>query len=186
MTKLLRAVLPMVAGGLLLAGCTTTEGGTASPASTSSAAQTASSGTPGTPGAASTKSLDPCDLLTPADVAGLARFGAADKKDVPGGRTCGYTKQVASASEEGLSVGVAVRDAQSIDSVNDAGGGKTTGNVNGRKAIQAPSPPAGCTLALGVGDSARVDVVVVSADSAKACDIASQIADKVEPKLPKG
>lgn len=185
MTKLFaRVVLPLAAGGLLLAGCTSTEGGTASPAP---AAAGSSSGAPSS-GTPSTASLDPCELVTAADVASFGQFKPADKKDVGGAHACTYLKQLASASDESLSIGVAVRDSQGVDSATDVGGGTIQGNVNGRKAVQipAPNPPKGCTLALAVGTSARVDVLVVYDDPAKACDMASQLGDKVEPKLPKG
>jgi hypothetical protein len=62
-------------------------------------------------------------------------------------------------------------------------------SVNGRKAKEAPSTvPIGCTVALGVGDKARVDVNVNAVETAdKACQIAEEVATKaVEPKLPKG
>lgn len=130
--------------------------------------------------------MDPCELLTSADVTSFGQFKPAEKTELAGARSCRYLKNLQSASDESLSLGVGIRDSQSIDTVNDAGGGTTAGNVNGRKAVEAPSPPAGCTLALAVGSAARVDVVVTSTDATKACDIATQVADKVEPKLPKG
>lgn len=187
MTKLLaRAVLPLVAGGLLLAGCTGTETGTASPASSPSA-PAGSTGAPSpSSGAASTASLNPCELLTAAEVASFGQFKAPDQKELGGARVCSYLRVLTSASDESGGITVAVRDSQGIDSVNDAGGGKTKGNVNGRTAVQAPSPPAACTLALAVGTAARVDIVTTATDPTKACNLASDVADKVEPKLPKG
>lgn len=186
MTKLLaRVVLPLAAGGLVLAGCTGTQTGTASPvgsppANSSSAAPGASSG------AVSTASLDPCELLTAADVASFGKFKSPDKKELGGARVCSYLTDLSSASDASVGITAGIRDSQGIDTVNDAGGGMTTGNVNGRKAVQAPSPPTACTLALAVGTAARVDIVVNSTDPTKSCDIASDVADKVEPKLPKG
>ncbi|GAB3138813.1 DUF3558 family protein [Amycolatopsis stemonae] len=188
MTKLFaRVVLPLAAGGLLLAGCTGTQGGTASPASSPPASQGSSSAAPDpSSGAATTASLNPCELLTATDVSAFGQFKAPEQKELGGARLCSYLRLITTASDESGGVSVGIRDSQGIDSVNDAGGGKTTGNVNGRKAVQAPSPPAGCTLALAVGTAARVDVLATSTDATKACDLASQVADKVEPKLPKG
>lgn len=119
---------------------------------------------------------------------GYGQFKPAEAKTLGAARTCKYEKELASASEEALALGVGVRDTQGVDSATDVGGGTIAGNVNGRKAVQIPSPnaPKGCTLALAVGDGARVDILVINDDPTKACDIASQLADKVEPKLPKG
>lgn len=190
MKLLARAVLPVAAAAFLLAGCTSTQDGTASPANSAPPVSSAE-GSPSTDsGSASTTSLEPCSLLTVADVAGYASsFDDAVEEKLGGARLCSYQKKTASASEEGLTIGVAIRDDASVDQTNDTGNGVKDLQVNGRKAKEASSAvPLGCTVALGVGDKARVDVNVTAVDTVdKACQIAEEVATKaVEPKLPKG
>jgi hypothetical protein len=188
MKLLARAVLPVVAGALLLAGCTSTEPGTASPANSESSAPT--SDNPAGSGGATTTSLEPCTLLSAADVSGYGTFrDATEEKLGKTVRTCRYQKKTATASEEGLIIGVAVRDEAPVGSVNDVGGGIKDVQVNGRAAKEASgNAPLGCLVALGVGDSARVDVNITAVDTVeKACQLAEDVATKiVEPKLPKG
>jgi hypothetical protein len=192
MMKLLaRAVLPVVAGGFLLAGCTSTQAGTASPAGSpagtpSSAPETSSSSGAGQ---ATTASLQPCTVLAASDLSGYGSFKDAIEKNDSDARTCTYQKKTESASDEGLVVSVVIRDNAGLDETNDTGGGVQDVHVNGRKAKVAPSPaPTGCVVVLGVGDKARVDVTVSAVSTVdKACQIAGDVADKsVEPKLPKG
>lgn len=188
MSKLsLRSVVPLVAGVFLLAGCSDSQQGTALPGPGAPSSGASASGTSApAPGGGGTASLDPCALIGTADLAQYGKFTGPTKSDLGGGaRGCGFLRERASASDERLTVSVNVRDQQSIDTVNDSGGGKINGHQGDRKAVQAPSPPNGCTLALAVGTTSRVDVAIVSTDPTKACDIASKVADIVEPKLPK-
>lgn len=178
-------LLPLAAAALVVTGCSSENAGVPSPAPSSPAPSTAASSAPST-GGADTASLDPCSLLAPADLASYGAFGSPEKDEVSGARICRLIRDRASASDESLTVSVGIRDAQGLDAVADVGGGKTTGNVNGRKAVLVPTPPEACLMALGVGNSARVDVVSVSTDPQKACGVAEKVADIVEPKLPKG
>ncbi|MEQ0561513.1 DUF3558 family protein [Amycolatopsis sp. NEAU-NG30] len=193
MTKLLvRVVLPLVAGGALLAGCTSTQTGTASPA------QSPSASAPGTPesspsasGGGGTQSItDACSLLKMSDLSSYGEFNPPVQDSDASARSCSYRQKIASASDTAKVIGVNIRDTASVAQVNDTGGGVLDKDVNGRKAKEAPgsaSLPA-CTLALPVGDASRVDVALVGADSAdQACQIAEAVAKAaVEPRLPKG
>lgn len=190
MTKLLvRVLLPLAAGGALLAGCTTTQGGTASPAQSSPVGEPGASESPSSGGGGTQSITDACSLLEASDVSGYGEF----KEPVPGTtgdvRTCRYQQKVASASENAKVIGVNIRDTASVAQVNDTGGGVVDKEINGRKAKEAPAGPsvAACTLALPVGDSSRVDVAVTGAASGdEACQIAEAVAKAVEPRLPKG
>jgi hypothetical protein len=190
MKLLARAVLPVAAGAFLLAGCTSTQDGTASPANSASSAPSTGGSSSADPGGASTTSLEPCTLLTAADVSGYAStFEPAEEKKLGKARVCSYQHRTATASDEGLIINVAIRDDAPLDSVNDTGNGVKDVQVNGRKAKEASgNAPLGCTVALGVGDNARVDVNVTAVKTIeKACQIAEDVAQKaVEPKLPKG
>ncbi|MEU5264909.1 DUF3558 domain-containing protein [Amycolatopsis sp. NPDC021455] len=191
MTKLLvRVVLPVAAGVVLLAGCTTTREGTASPAQTSSAGGTSAPETTSVAGGAGTKSItDPCSLLQMSDLSSYGQFDPPDSKKIGTARSCSYQKTIASASDHTMSIGVNVRDDASVDQVRDTGGGVVDKDINGRRAKEAPDGAAvGCTLGLPVGGTSRVDVEVLLDTSAdQACQIAEAVATKaVEPKLPKG
>ncbi len=189
MKLIARAVLPVAAGAFLLAGCTSTENGTASPAASESAAPTSEGSSSADPGSATTTSLEPCTLLTATDVSGYASsFEPAEERKLGGARICRYQHKTTTASEEGMILSVGIRDDAPLASVNDTGNGVKDLQVNGRAAKEASSnAPLGCTVAIGVGDKARVDVNATGLNSVdKACQIAEDMATKaVEPKLPK-
>jgi hypothetical protein len=190
MMKLIaRAVLPIAAGALLLAGCTSSQNGTASPAGSEPSAPTPDGSSSADPGSATTTSLEPCTLLTAADVSQYNTFGDAKEQKLGKARVCSYLHRTATASEKSIGINVAIRDDAPLDSVNDTGNGIKDLQVNGRKAKEASgNAPLGCTVALGVGDQARVDVNVTAVPTIEqACQIAEDVATKiVEPKLPKG
>ncbi|MFK0246738.1 DUF3558 family protein [Amycolatopsis azurea] len=177
-------LVPLAAAALVLVACSTEKPGTPS-AVPSSPAPGGSSTAPTTSGGADPASIDPCALLGVADLASYGTFKAPVPQDDAGARGCEFTKEAATAADA-VTLGVDIRDKQGVDSVADSGNGKTTGKVNGRKAVLVPKPPSGCLMALELGASARADIVVVASDPEKACGMAEKIADIVEPKLPKG
>ncbi|MFC3449471.1 DUF3558 family protein [Amycolatopsis speibonae] len=177
-------VVPLAAAALVLAACSSEKPGSASPAPSAPPAQSSASSAPATSGG-DTASIDPCSLVSAADLASYGTFKPPTSENAGGARLCTLSKEAATAAE-GLSIGVGVRDTQGLDTVSDAGNGKTSGNVNGRKAVLAPRPPGGCLMALELTASARVDVLIAGEDTEKACGIAEKVADLVEPKLPKG
>ncbi|HEY3465294.1 MAG TPA: DUF3558 domain-containing protein [Amycolatopsis sp.] len=191
MSKLLvRVVLPLVAGGALLAGCTSTQGGTASPVQSPSASAPETSESSSSSGGGGTQSItDPCTLIEPGDLSSYGEFNPPRNQTVGGARTCNYQKKIASASDKSMVIGANIRDTASVDQVNDTGGGVVDKDINGRKAKEASggASVAGCTVALPVGDSSRVDVAVIGVGTAdEACQIAEAVAKSaVEPRLPK-
>ncbi|WP_340685875.1 DUF3558 family protein [Amycolatopsis coloradensis] len=178
-------VLPLAAAALVLAACSSEKPGSASPAPSAPPAQTGGSSSAPATGGGDTKSIDPCSLLSAADLSSYGTFKDPVTLNEGGARACQFSKEAASASDS-LTVSVDLRDTQNIDSVNDGGNGKTTGNVNGRKAVLVPKPPSGCLMALELTASARADVLVDATDPKQACEVAEKVADTVEPKLPKG
>ncbi|RSM66133.1 DUF3558 family protein [Amycolatopsis sp. WAC 01376] len=183
MKKLL--LVPLTAAAFVLVACSTEKPGIPSAAPSSPAQGGESTAPTATTGGADPASIDPCSLLGVADLASYGTFKAPVPKDAGGARGCDFTKEAETAADA-VTLGVDIRDKQGVDSVVDGGNGKTTGNVNGRKAVLVPKPPSGCLMALEIGASARADVVVVASDPEKSCGMAEKIADIVEPKLPKG
>lgn len=185
-SRALRSTLPLAVVALLLASCGAGNAGT--PTSGSSPVTTASvpSATASASAGPSTENLDPCTLVAVNGFGSIAKFGKPEAAEVSAGvRTCRFIRVRASASDDALTVSVIARDLQAIDTVSDQGGGLAPGDVNGRKAVKAPIPPTGCTIAMAVGKS-RVDIASVSTDSDAACVVAEKAAKIVEPKLPKG
>lgn len=190
MTKLfVRVVLPFVAGGALLAGCTTTQGGTPSPAQPPSASGSEAPETSSTAsGGGGTQSItDACTLLQAGDLSSLGEFNPPVNKKIGSARSCSYQKKLASASDNPVVIGVNVRDDASVDQVRDTGRGVIDKSINGRPGKESPDGVnAGCTLGLAVGSS-RVDVAVTGVSSSdEACQAAESVANAVEPRLPKG
>ncbi|WP_410562396.1 DUF3558 family protein [Amycolatopsis sp. cmx-4-61] len=189
MTKLLvRVVLPLLAGGALLTGCTTTQGGTASPAQSPAASESKAPESSSSGGGGTQSITDPCSLLEMNDLTSYGQFDPPENGKIGSARSCSYQKQIASASDKSMLIGANVRDDASIDQVRDTGRGVVDKDINGRKAKESPDGAApGCTLALAVGDSSRVDVEVTAvASSDEACQIAEAVAKAaVEPRLPK-
>ncbi|MET8993521.1 DUF3558 domain-containing protein [Amycolatopsis sp. NPDC004169] len=187
--SLTRIVLPLLIGGALLAGCTTTKGGTASPAQSSSAGESKPPDSTSSGGGGTQSITDPCSLLEMSDLSSYGQFDPPENGKIGSARSCSYQKQIASASDKSMVVGANVRDNASIDQVRDTGRGVSDTEINGRKAKESPDGVApGCTLALAVGDSSRVDVEVTAvASSDEACQVAEAVAKTaVEPRLPKG
>ncbi len=190
MTKLLlRAALPVAVGLLVLSGCDSTKSGTASPAGSATSAPSSEAPTSDAPGNASTASItDPCTLLEAADLGSYGEFKPPQNTTLGSARVCKYLKKTETASDEGMAVGVGVRDDARPDQLVDMGAGILDRDINGRPAKEAPETKTiGCTLALPVGDASRVDVLVTAVDSTeKACQVVEAVAKAVEPRLPKG
>lgn len=185
---LVRVSLPLVAAGALLAGCTSSQGGTASPAQSPSASQPSAPQSSSSGGGGTESITDPCALLEPGDLTGYGEFRPPENGTLGGARVCSYQKKTATASDKGMVVGVNVRDNASIAQVRDTGRGVVDKEINGRKAKESLDGVApGCTLGLAVGDSSRVDVAVTAVESSEeACQVAEEVATKaVEPRLPK-
>ena len=185
-----RPVLLLLAAGVLgLAGCSSSQAGNAIPsAGAPSTGQTSSTSAavPTSGGAANSASIEPCSLLSATDLTAYGTFTGPDKKELGGARVCMFQRQLASASDKELGVSIGVRDKQGISSVNDVGGGKDTAKLNGRDVVRAPSVNSGCTVALAVGATSRVDVLITAGSTPEACTVAEKLAGVVEPKLPKG
>lgn len=180
----------VVAAAFGLSGCE--EGGSpaAGPTSETSASQSATPPPQTSAAAAPTASLDACTLLQRATIekefADFAPFQEGKREDSSDVRGCTWYNETETANDPRLQVDVAIRDRQGVKDAQDAGGGVSTGTLaSGREAAQIPIPSTkGCIIALAVGPTSRVDITVGVHE--KACDMASAMADLVDPKLPKG
>lgn len=131
------------------------------------------------------QSIEPCELLSVNDLVGYGDFNEGEYEEVGEARTC-YWQLSSKGGVEGFIVSLNVRDSQSVDSVNDVGGGIDEYEVDGRAAARVANPRFGdCTIALAVDSQSRVDVVINGLSSVdESCPIAEDVAGLVEPHLP--
>lgn len=179
------ALVALFAVGTLGLSACSEEPGVAEPSPTAPGDTTATS----VPAEAPTTQLDACSLLSSAELKEIGNFKDGEVLDTGGARGCSWNMSESIKFKYRFSIDVAVRDRQGIKDANDAGGGIQKGKMgSGRKAVLIPTTRlGGCILALAVGETSRVDIAANGVeDSKKACDIASQVADIVDPKLPKG
>lgn len=183
------SLLPTLAAVVLVAsGCTNEEPGVAEPGPPSGSSMT-TSGTSQESTEPLSASVDPCAVITPEeDFKQYGNFSPRQEtsEDMASARVCSWKRDKQDPLDDRLIIGLAVRDDQSVDTVNDVGGGVNTGLINKREAAEAPNPvTGGCTLAVAIEDHSRVDINVLSEDVNDACDIAREVAYLVEPRLPK-
>lgn len=184
-----RRAIPLIFAAAAIAmasGCSDDEPGTPIPAGDQTSSPQASASATPSAAAADIDAVEPCSLLTDDELAQFGEFKAPDEKEVGTARTCTYLAERTSASNEQASVGFAVRDNVGVADLTDHGYGVQEGQTvtTGREATQAKTDD-GCTVALAVGEGARVDTVVLGMDPNKACATANKIAEIVDPKLPK-
>jgi hypothetical protein len=184
------AVLAVTA--FTLSACSGEEGGTALPtdapasSATGSTAPSDSSPAPDEGVEAPTAGLDPCALLSAADLAQFGEFSEGVPNNLGGARGCDYDRKIENASDDTIAVAVNIRDSQGVDEVQDIGDGVQKGTVaGGRKAVMTSGNGA-CLIALAVGENSRVDVGGAGTSQEEACQIADAVAAIIEPKLHEG
>jgi hypothetical protein len=130
------------------------------------------------PGSGSgTADLQPCDMLTSADLSQLQLTGGTEEVVGPE-RSCNWKKSGS------YSVSVGIVDELGLDDVQSSGPTKRM-KVGSHDAVQSTGGISTCAINIGVTDTSRVDAIsTANGDEAKACSVAKQVADLVEPKLP--
>lgn len=184
-------VIPFVAAVLVLAGCSEETPGDASP---SPGAETGTD-RPGIPtdglptqdvptgseepsGESGTADLQPCEMLAGDELTQLGLGADGVEDEIAGQRGCQWT---ASGSH---TVTVSIADDLGLEDVVSSGPTKEM-KVGTHDAVQSTGGLDSCAINLGVTDTSRVDVISsANGDEAKACGIAKQAAELVEPKLP--
>ncbi|WP_246244802.1 DUF3558 family protein [Amycolatopsis pithecellobii] len=180
------AVLLVLAG---VAACSSPRTESPSPIGGPSSASTVTSESRPT-GGGQLASVNACDLLTDQEAAQFNARGPG-RSDSAGatGATSACQRSGRSADDSSTSFTVSVRAEQGLADVNADGGTLTSGSVNNRPATQVTgSVGATCLISLGVTKTSRVDISFVigaGTEPTEACRTASQIANIVEPKLPK-
>ncbi|WP_086827094.1 DUF3558 domain-containing protein [Allokutzneria sp. NRRL B-24872] len=182
---LLGRFVPVFAiGAVLVSGCTTTTSGEPSPGEAPPTTDAAPSSTRNRGGGGASAAIDPCTLVLIGDLSSYGTFKGPTKDVVGDSRGCNYV-QTGGDSEPKFGLSVAIRDRDGISLVSDRGFGKTDGDLNGRKTAKVPTSARNCMFVLAIGEGSRVDVVISSQESARSCQVAEQLGDVVEPRLPK-
>jgi hypothetical protein len=128
-------------------------------------------------GGSGTADLQPCDLLTSAEQATF-NLGAGAEDELGPARTC----QWQASGEHTITIGVI--DDLGLDDVQSSGATQPM-KVGSHDAVQYTAGVSACAIAIAVTDTSRVDVSgVAGGDTTKACAVAKQAAQVVEPKLP--
>lgn len=128
-------------------------------------------------GGSGTADLQPCDLLSSSDQATFG-VGPGVEDEVGPARAC----QWQASGKHTITIGVI--DDLGLDEVQSSGPTQSM-KIGSHDAVQYTGGVSACAFAIGVTDSSRVDVTgVANGDETKACTVAKQAAQLVEPKLP--
>ncbi|GAA2684621.1 hypothetical protein GCM10010428_54860 [Actinosynnema pretiosum subsp. pretiosum] len=172
--KLSRA-LPVLLCIAALSACTSTERGTASPAGTPT--QASPTGSPSASSGQGLNALDACELLK-----GISSTVPTQTPKELGQHECeavvnrDHTIAVNIRPELGLADYNLGSQAEPSDT--------TIGSHEG-KLVKKSLTDLDCTVVIGVGEKARVDVVGISdASLDEACSLATEVATAIEPELP--
>ncbi|WP_236790084.1 DUF3558 family protein [Amycolatopsis sp. GM8] len=172
-------------GLALMSGCSSEQPGQPVPSTGGTSISQTSSANASTGQDETLAAIKPCDLLTAQEAAQFKAQGPGQVGDTQAsGSTsaCGWHGRT--ADDNSVSFGVDIRATQGIDELRANGGTVTDGKVNSHAARQLQTVNGGCILSLRVGPKSRVDISVVADNAAQSCQIASDIANIIEPKLP--
>ncbi|WP_197319411.1 DUF3558 family protein [Saccharomonospora sp. NB11] len=180
-------VLPLLSL-LFLVGCADTEPGSASPTGHSEDMNTPTgeSSPGGSREGSSLEQMDPCSLLDGAELNRFGEFGPGEYRDYGTGRNCRWQADRDGASEKVPLVDLIIEDEAGVDVLPDLGGGLQTGKAGSGRSIVRTSNEDGCVVAMAVGESARVDVIVSMVELDSACSITDELVDIIDEKLPLG
>jgi Protein of unknown function (DUF3558) len=169
-----RTVLPILATLIAMSGCSNTTSGEPLPTSE----PTATSG-----GSPSLDVVDPCTLLTAAEV---GQFGANAGKPVNSSRARACQWLVPGGN--GV-FSINLRSGQGLADIVVAQGklaDQRVGSHSG-KILRDDDGPGACMISIEITKSSRVDVQSsYKTDTAMACDRATKVTNLIEPRLPRG
>ncbi|TQM82257.1 uncharacterized protein DUF3558 [Saccharothrix saharensis] len=173
-----RIVLSLTVLGAVVTGCTT--GGTATPGSTTTSGTTEQTGkgtttTKPSGGGDSLADFDSCEVLNSV----AAQLNLTEVEEESRG-ACG----AATSPAGGVSI-KAQPELAIADAVGD--GKKSDTSIGPRKArlVEAPGTNTSCLVAVEVSPTSRVDVIASTRSLESSCELATNVATAIEPKLPK-
>jgi hypothetical protein len=134
---------------------------------------------PGTQGGLA--NVRPCELLEQAETAAL-RLSGGEEKRLGAARVCSWHREGATLWHS-FSVILAVFENQGLSDLNAENIRQLT-NIGTHKASSFVDSSGACGIAIVVSEVARVDASALGGDEQEACRLASQLASRVEPRLP--
>ncbi|WP_084705737.1 DUF3558 family protein [Prauserella rugosa] len=174
-------VVLATASAFVLGACSQGENGTpeAEGGPTSAVSQPAADESP-------LSGFDPCSALTTEEVAkhGAVK-GGPTRETIGTAQVCSWDGDPGHSTKDVPSTAVAVRENGGVDQMTDFGRGVQRSSENGREYAQSAGN-GGCTIAISVTKSSRVDIQVSGIDDLKACDMANALVEVAEPRIPQG
>ncbi|SFP19004.1 DUF3558 family protein [Saccharomonospora viridis] len=196
------AVVVSVLAAVVMAGCSQTEAGSVSPGpdNSVSASSEPSGSAPAMPSGSNSETsgngpvqpVNPCSLLTRDELSRFDDFGEPEESTQQGDPVCTWAVAKESATDvEAPIVNVVHWQNLGVADVVDLGGGiqpgrtDTTGREVARTTgVNEVTETPICMIAMAIGDSSRLDVQV--GRTAEPCDLADQLVEIIDPKLPWG
>ncbi|SDD19890.1 DUF3558 domain-containing protein [Actinokineospora iranica] len=129
--------------------------------------------------------IDPCDLLTEEGKTQLGVSGPGEPDDTGSGRNCVWRLR---GPERTFIFDAGVNDKYGLNDLPSDLNNKDLPPIGGRKAVQTnlSAGPGTCTVHMFVTESTRASALVVAGDDqAKSCELALQMAQLIEPRLPR-
>src|SRR5437879_2052229 len=175
--------LPLVAAAIVgLSACSSQSPGDPVASNTTSAAPTSggstSSGT-------SLASVDPCSLLTQAQVTNNGLM-AGQTVNAAGGRACRWVRPDNGSSVDGYNIQIVIYNQAGLDQLNTTGGQVSdypVGKYQGK--LFQDSSLNNCGVSVGTTSTSRVDIYVNSSVSlAQGCSLVKEVAPKIVANFP--
>lgn len=183
MTRYRPALVLAAASLAALTACSSSTGGTATvtPSTTTNSPASAS------PVAQELKALDPCSMI-PASTASSLHLTKQGRHDLtsPVAWGCDWQATAAAVGTANIwSLRFSIYPDDSATDVNTKGQTMTNISTNGRPGVQLDNGYGSCTVTMAITDTSSAEVIA-SSDDSRACGLANNIAQIVEPELPKG
>ena len=176
--------LPLLAAAIVgLSACTSQNSGTPSATNTTSPAPTSSGGT--TSGQVSLASVDPCSLITPAQLSNN-QLQPGQSVAAAGGRGCRWHRPDDGATLDGYNIQIVIYDQMGLDQFQAPDGPVSSYPVaNYQGKLYEDQPNNTCVVSIGTTKTSRVDIDVnsnVSFD--QGCKLVKEVAPKVVANFP--
>lgn len=171
------SVLAILAAAVL-AGCTTT--GTAVPKETAGSSGSVGVSTTSVVGGNKLHDLDPCALLSAAEVQQLGA-SRGEREDVTAARRCNWTVSGSHTFDIAIFENKSAKDAASAKGRQSE---VTIGHHRAQRVEEGEGNPGLCDITFAITATSSVSAgSSAGTKTAKACDVATQVANLIEPKL---
>jgi hypothetical protein len=176
------ALVPTLGLAVLgVVGCSSGVTGTPTPTADPSASTTTQQSSSATTTPSVSASIDPCKLLTAQEATQL-NLVPDGRKDI--GVDQGYSRGCRWHEVGQYTVDFAVYDHVGLDTIGGNGQPVTNHPVGSHDGRQSFGPTGSCGISLAISPSSMVDVSASVGTEVQNCQVASQYATLVEPRLP--